>query len=790
MPSFQARRIIGSLLLFLTMSQSLCLYGQGQDLGFYVFFKKPDKWAQVYLYTWFVQSGKLVEPTGRWPGKALSDVAGWYRGYIDQSELDPTTLSINIIFNNAAGEQTPDLKREDNGWYVWKKQDAVVNQWFDLNPEERLFNVLIENGQGSGRYSPGTLVKIQALPPQPSLFVGWKGVDISLIADPTQKEAQFQMPDRDVSLGVQYEDLSQGQQQYISLCAKCHGKAGEGGVGTNLLLSSGKCKSCGMQSTLEDRIAATMPKGQIGQCTGDCAKNVARYIRFGLNTQDAVDCTAPSNKLGRRQLRLLSEREFRNVIRDVFGLTELSSLRFWPEPANVQGYNNNADSSIVSDRHLAVFVKAGREIAGLIKPTTLYQAQCGNDVGCVINQLGLKLFRRPLRVDEVAQYTDLWQSKSTESQAVLEAMLQSPYFLYRSELGSFISPMNAFSLDAYEIASALSFTLTGSSPDAQLLQAAADGSIKDPIKRRSEADRLLQSAAARATFGDFALQWLGVSNLPFVTRDNAKMTSNIRRDMLQETQRFFGDLIFDQNASVGDLYRADRTIASRELAAYYGLSVPATDWTPVAYDGNRRGLIAQGSILATYSNSAEASPIKRGVFVRNRLLCQELPPPPANVDTTIPAPQPGLTIRERLARHLSQGAQSDGSNSCASCHQYIDKVGFGFERFDEIGILRSVYQERPTQLIDISGEIKGPDSLLDSTVLPFQNFTELSELLASSPKAKECVAVQYLRYARGYVERTEDRCTGQSLQETLRQDKSVRQALVEFVSADSFVWRK
>src|SRR6478609_1765960 len=105
------------MLLFMLMWSGLTM-GQDKVSGFYVFYKKPESWKQVYLYTWFVQNNKLVQPTGPWPGKALADVSGWYRGFIDQSQTDPADQSISLIFSSGAGQQTADLKRGENGWYA------------------------------------------------------------------------------------------------------------------------------------------------------------------------------------------------------------------------------------------------------------------------------------------------------------------------------------------------------------------------------------------------------------------------------------------------------------------------------------------------------------------------------------------------------------------------------------------------------------------------------------------------------------------------------------------------
>lgn len=758
--------------------------------GYYVFFKKPQDWQRVFLYTWYVDGQKNIETSGPWPGKALSDVGGWYRGFIEENTIKTKGRPINIVFNNAAGQQTADLSRAGNGWYVWKENGQLVDRWYDLNPDEKLFNLLVTGGKGSGRYSAGSLVKVEAesADGEPGIFLGWQGPDAALLSDPKQKYGQLQMPARDVKLDAQFESLASGARQYGELCAGCHGAAGEGRVGPSLLLSDERCPSCRQENTLIDRISRTMPAGAVGTCTGECARSIARYIRFDLNEAPANGCDSQTSEAGRRQVRLLSKREFANTIRALFGIEDLEAFRFWPEPGLVKGYNNNAEASVASDRHVLVFAQAAEEISKQRSIESLGRMGCGTDRACLLESAALKIFREPLDPAGQQKYLALWQAEG--SQKVLEAMLQSPRFLYRSELGSFVAPSNVYVLSNYEIASAMSYGLTGFPPDATLLAQAADGSLKKAETRRSEALRLLQSPEARATFADFALQWLGVNGLPFVTRDDANFNLAIRRDMLEETERFMAELVFDQGASVAELYRAESSAMSRALARYYGLTPPAQDWDRVSGLGGRRGLLGQGSVLASYANSEEASPIKRGVFVRNRLLCQDLPPPPANVDTTIPPPAPGLTIRERLARHVSQGQQSDGSNACFSCHQYIDKVGFAFEAYDATARYRDFYPEKPSEKIDLSGEVKGLESLADPTAPTFRDQRELGDILAQSPRAKQCFGSQYFRYFAGRIEEPADQCSLGRSQEILTQDRSILSFMAALVAADSFIYRK
>jgi hypothetical protein len=167
--------------------------------------------------------------------------------------------------------------------------------------------------------------------------------------------------------------------------------------------------------------------------------------------------------------------------------------------------------------------------------------------------------------------------------------------------------------------------------------------------------------------------------------------------------------------------------------------------------------------------------------VRDRLLCQDLPPPPANLDTTPPGLDPKLTTRARFAKHTASAA-------CSSCHQYIDGVGFGFEGFDGIGKLRTVENGMP---VDISGDLKGLTSLSDKTSNPFEGTRELSTMLADSATAQSCLTLQYYRFARGYEETRHDACSLDKLKQKFEaKDLTVKELLVNLALLDSFTVRR
>jgi hypothetical protein len=206
-----------------------------------------------------------------------------------------------------------------------------------------------------------------------------------------------------------------------------------------------------------------------------------------------------------------------------------------------------------------------------------------------------------------------------------------------------------------------------------------------------------------------------------------------------------------------------------------------TTFKKIPAGANRGGILALGSVLASQAHANESSPIKRGKFVRDRILCQDLPPPPADADTTPPGLDPALTTRERFAKHTSDAA-------CRSCHQFIDGVGFSFERYDGVGGYRELENGKT---IDASGEIKGREGLSTGTSETFTGPKELAALLAKGETAPRCFATQWFRFSRGLKEQGQEVCTARALgSRFLEKGQSIPELLVSVVSQRSFLVRR
>ncbi len=414
----------------------------------------------------------------------------------------------------------------------------------------------------------------------------------------------------------------------------------------------------------------------------------------------------------------------------------------FPVESRPQGFpfDNSAAAGLVSashaDAHLLAAGAVAAAIAADLDGAVQRIAACAPaDPGCdaaFAADFGALAFRRPLTEAQIARYTALIQAEGFP--LAIEAMLSSPYFLYRSELGADQGD-GTFQLDGYELASAMSYFYWASLPDAALLAAAADGSLLTDAGIRAQAARMLADPRARDRLARFAEQWLGAE--PVLTTEKAvEFPAEIRAAMLEEAGGFVAGVAFDGSGEFSDLLLA----APAPSAALVG-------WYGTAGSAERGGLLGLGAVLATTAHSDQTSPVRRGLFVRERLLCQEFGPPPAEAGG-VPDIDPDATTRERFATHTADP-------NCAACHRYIDPVGFGFEHFDPTGRWRDTDGGLP---IDASGDLADIAFLGQGSSLPFSTLPDLSAALAGSDRAPACYTAQVMRLALGWQPELDEVC--------------------------------
>ena len=320
---------------------------------------------------------------------------------------------------------------------------------------------------------------------------------------------------------------------------------------------------------------------------------------------------------------------------------------------------------------------------------------------------------------------------------LVEAMLQSPGFLYHWELdpGPAIRDGAVVQLGNYQVASRLSYYLWGSMPDAMLFAAAAAGQLSTAAGVQTQAQRMMMDAKAQNMVADFVEDWLDVNTIVLQPKDPAvySMWSPDLVTAMGTEVRSFGTSTILGSGSFAELFTSTKSSVNQALASIYGVGgVTGTAPKAVTFDATQRaGILTLAGFLAVNGATDGSSPVRRGHAVLTRLMCLRVPDPPANVPPPKP-PTPGLTTRQRFEEHDMQACTG-------ACHMAMDPIGFGFERYDGIGRYRTTDQNFP---VNSNGSI-----VLDGQTQTFPDAVALSKLLAASPQVQACLATQVTRYA-------------------------------------------
>lgn len=450
-------------------------------------------------------------------------------------------------------------------------------------------------------------------------------------------------------------------------------------------------------------------------------------------------------------------------------------------------FDTDAAAALVTSTHVDAYLAAAEKLAdsAAAEPAALLACDwAGDRAGCartLVADLGRRVFRRPLAGEEVTRYATLITGGSDAKAGVataLHAMLVSPAFLYRSELGEPAGD-GRFRLTPYEIATALSYTFLGTTPSDELLAAADHGELATTDGVETWARKLLADPRARQQVGELALQWTGAQNVLSADKraDLFPDWEASRAALATETRAFAAYVAFDGGGTFDELMTADYTVLDAVAAKFYG--VTGTGRVPYS-DGRRAGLLGHAAVLATTAHSDQTSPVMRGLLVRRNFLCQQLPPPPP-FGGGLPVIDPEATTRDRFAMHSSAPA-------CRGCHMYIDPIGFGLERFDPVGRWRDSENGKP---IEVGGDMPDVERLGTETGAPFSTLPELARTIARSHAAQSCFVRQYLRFSRGVRETLAERCARLRVEDTFTAaGGDIRELMVQSVLSPDFVERR
>lgn len=546
------------------------------------------------------------------------------------------------------------------------------------------------------------------------------------------------------------------------------------------------------------------------------AATLLRWIRHLAGLSDAEIAVA------RKRIRLASQHEaealsirrlthsqYNNTLRDLLG-DQTRLANGFPQEDFVSGFKNRAEGQgippLLAEAYSAAAERAARSAfrggdhQGLIpcKPRSSTDVDCAD---AFVKDFGAKAFRRPLTAAEVRVYTDLLHNEAMRTdefmsgaQMVVEAMLQSPHFLFRTEHGA------GAELAQHETATRLSYFLWDTMPNDELRAAAAAGELETIEQVEAMARRMLKDQRARSSMEEFLAQWLRFDRTLTATRERRlfpEFNAELARAMTEETRQLFDYLVWE-DGDFREFFSADYSFISTALAELYGLPAPEEEFAKVTYpaDSGRGGVLGHGSIMTLTSGPSDTSPTGRGLFIREHFLCHDVPPPPPGVDATLPMVTESrpLTNRDRLKIHLN-------STPCMSCHKLIDSIGVGFEQYDAIGQFREQLllkfkdpsydgEDDEKKEIEVKLDLNTEAYVQGLEGSEFSTPKELGQILANDPGCQRCMVKQLFRYAMGREETAGDQIAIDGMLDAFESSGfKFREMMVAVVKSEPFLGR-
>jgi hypothetical protein len=471
----------------------------------------------------------------------------------------------------------------------------------------------------------------------------------------------------------------------------------------------------------------------------------------------------------------LTVAQYRNAVKDLFGDVVVPPA-LEPDVALDGLESVGASKSTISARGVEQYEAAAMSIGNQVianpkfleqvlpcKPVSVGDEACARTFATTF---GRRAWRRPLTTDEANRFVEVvigsGATLGTFEKGIvygISAFLQSPNFLYRGAVGEDdpARPGNK-RYTGFELATRLSFFLWNTIPDDALLDAAGSGALGSYEGVSKEVERMIASPKSREGLRSFVTQWLRLGALDQLSKDAKLFTTyNVELGPMarEETLRLFEDIVFDRDGDVRDVVTTRRTFLTPKLAAMYQVPAPTADgFAPVELPESspRRGLLGEIAILALYAHPTSSSATLRGKFVREKLLCVEIPAPPVNVNTALPEPTPDAkTLRQRVKIHLTEP-------SCAGCHRVMDPIGLGLEIYDGIGRYRKTENGAA---IDPSGDLDG---------VKFNNPAELASAIHEHRDFPWCITRKVYQYATGHKPAENESATVDALNERFKSD--------------------
>jgi hypothetical protein len=518
----------------------------------------------------------------------------------------------------------------------------------------------------------------------------------------------------------------------------------------------------------------------------------------------------------------LSNESYDVSVSATLGDTSNQAEATFPPNLRANGYASNEKDYVVDSTRIGLLLTAAEAIASNVGAAQLasLSKSCtpssspssSNPDSCVMQYIGTtgkQVFRRPLTSKEASglyavylvgfAHPDKGIAPSLSGlETVIGAMLYSPEFLYRTELGAASdTASNTVTMTPYEIASEISYAATGGPPDSTLMALADSNSLDSAASYEAQFDRLVDSKNGHAQLSQFVMEWVA-ADLVTHTAGAGPISATLAEEMVTETRDTIDEALFSGSGDLSEILTGDYTFLNSDLAAYYGIEgVTGSTFVKITQPGSqsRQGILGQGAFLAA-SAATGVRPLHRGNVMLQQLLCEDLPsfaslglgdftPPPFKT------PPEGTTTRASLLDIIGT------ATVCSECHQNFMYMGFGLESYDSFGRFQakdnggavdaSGFLPTSTHLDPATGQILDPE---DITKANFSNYAGLASALSQDARVRGCFAKQMVVYASGRDDIANDDCAVRALQSSLSASNGkVVAGFGSYVQSSQFVQR-
>ncbi len=576
------------------------------------------------------------------------------------------------------------------------------------------------------------------------------------------------------SLSVAYISYSSGGDLIDTNCTSCHSADFfDDPNKANIWSSAG----------IEALIAKILSMPIAGQCDEVCAREIAEYLLDDVWI-DYIE--AKGDSYGVRQIRLLTSLEYANSVRDILGVTvnkeKLPRDKYNREFkfAGQAGIGVILPEDMKKYYEMAVEVSGATDLAGLGYSDSVNKSQ-------FVSDLGLKVFRRPLSDEEQTRFTAFLNQHGPQD--LIASMLLSPNFLYRHELGERFGGEEAYKLTQYETAAALSYTFLGTTPSRTLLAKAERGELESEEQIIAEVVSMVRSSRGVERFTDFIGYYAHtkVQELP----DKPGLSDEVVNAMVREQSEAIRYLLTEGEGSVTELFNPGFTFVNGTLSQHYGIGgVSGDEFQKVEVaNGQRGGLLQQGLTQVVNSDYVATSLVKRGLMIRQHLLCRTIGAPVDVDPDDVTMPSEPITTRERWDIVNGEFASA---GQCWHCHLYMNDTGASMENYDANGQWRvneAAYNDPSVTLpIDASGPLV--DNTGFDVWLHFKDVRDVSAYLPGNLTVLQCLADSYFRYATGQEADVESASAVSDMTKALEKSGSIQDMFQVLATSQMFKLKK